>query len=439
MTPLSSETRSAWKRRFRGPVLQFGLAGLIAVLVVSVAAAVLLREAGIDEAVYEAERLTSLAADGIIEPNLTPGLVAGRPAAVRRMDRIVRGRLLNGEVTRVKLWSEDGEIVYSDEEQLIGDRYELGEEEVEILQAGGVEAEPSNLSEPENRFERGQGDLLEVYRPIEGPAGDPLLFEAYLASSSVRESGDRIWLQLAPLMIGALMVLGILQLPLAWSFAQRQRRGQRERVQLLKKAIDASDTERRRIAQDLHDGVAQNLAGASYALAAAAERSRNESSIEGESLDRVAAQTRQSLRELRTLLVDIYPPDLHRAGLRAALSDLAATVTSAGIEARLDVPSDLDLPSSTEALFYRTAQEALRNVVSHSGAEHVDVRVTRERKRAALEVSDDGKGFERNGHEPDQGRLGLRVLADLAREAKGEWRVDSAPGSGTRVSMRVPL
>jgi two-component system, NarL family, sensor kinase len=430
---------SGLRKRLRGPVAQIGLAAVIAVLVVSVAAAALLREAGIDEAVHEAERLTSLAADGIVEPNLTPGALAARPAEVERLDDIVRSRLLSRGLVRVKIWSPNGEIVYSDEPRLIGAQYELGEDELEIIESGGVAAEPSDLEGEENRFERGMGDLLEVYRPIEGPDGEPLLFESYLPSSLVAESGERIWLELAPLMIGALVVLAILQLPLAWSFAQRQRRGQREREALLKRAIDASDTERRRIAQDLHDGVAQHLAGASYALSAAADRSRNGADVESESLARVAAQTRQSLRELRTLLVDIYPPDLHRAGLGAALSDLAATVTSEGIEAQVDVPGELRLPSSTEALFYRAAQEALRNVVAHSQADHVEVRVSRDGKQAELEVVDDGRGFEQNGQKPDAGRLGLRVLADLVREAEGNWEVDSAPGRGTRVRIEVPV
>jgi two-component system, NarL family, sensor kinase len=439
MSRLSDRWGSILRKRLRGPVAQIGLAAVTAVLVVSVAAAALLREAGIDEAVHEAERLTSLAAEGIVQPNLTAGVLAGRPAAVRRMDRIVRSRLLSRDVARVKIWSPDGEIVYSDEPRLIGDQYALGDDEIGVLETGGIEAEPSELEGEENRFERGMGDLLEVYRPIAGPDGEPLLFESYLPSSLVAESGERIWLELAPLMIGALVVLAILQLPLAWSFAQRQRRGQREREALLKRAIDASDTERRRIAQDLHDGVAQHLAGASYALAAAADRSRNGSDIGSASLERVAAQTRQSLRELRTLLVDIYPPDLHRAGLGAALTDLAATVTSEGIEARVEVPSELHLPSSTEALFYRGAQEALRNVVAHSGADQVDVRVSQDGKRAELEVADDGRGFEQNGREREQGHLGLRVLADLVRDAEGTWEVDSAPGRGTRVRIAVPV
>ena len=430
--------RRRW--RLRGPVTQFGLAGIVAVLVVSVAAAALLREAGIDEAVRDAEQLASLASEGIVEPNLTPGVLAGRPPAVRRMNRVVGRRLLNREaVVRVKLWAPDGEIVWSDEPRLIGARYELGEDELDILNEGGINAEPSDLSEPENRFERGHGELLEVYRPIEGPDEQPLLFESYIESSSVVQSGERIWLDLAPLMIGALVLLGMLQLPLAWSIARRQRRGQRERVALLRRAVDASETERRRIAQDLHDGVVQDLAGVSYTLAAAAERSRNGSGVASASLDRAAAQTRQSLRELRTLLVDIYPPDLHRAGLPAALADLAATVRSGGIEAGVEVPSDLHLPPQTEALFYRGAQEGLRNVIEHSGAERVDLRVTRDGPEATLEVADDGQGFEQNGHQSYPEHLGLRVLADLVREAGGSWELDSAPGEGTRLRMVVPV
>ena len=432
--------RPGLRGRLRNPVVQFGLAGVAATLVVSVAAAVLLREEGIDAAVHDAEELASLVSEGIVEPHLTPGVLTGRPDQVRRFDRTIRRRVVSREpVVRVKIWSPTGEIVYSDEPRLIGDRYELEDRDFDVLASGIPNAEPSNLSQPENRFERGYGELFEVYRPIDGPDGQPLLFESYIQSSTVAESGERMWLELAPLMIGALVVLAMLQLPLAWSLARRLRRGEAERVRLLERTMDASETERRRIAQDLHDGVVQDLAGVSYAMAAAAERSRYGSGKESASFERAAAQTRQSLRELRALLVNIYPQDLHRAGLQAALSDLATTVRSEGVDAQVDIQSGLDLPKPTEALFYRGAQEGLRNVVAHSGAEHASVSVAQHDGVATLKVSDDGVGFKPNGQGSQPGHLGLRVLADLVKEAGGTWELDSAPGRGTRIEMAVPV
>jgi two-component system, NarL family, sensor kinase len=138
---------------------------------------------------------------------------------------------------------------------------------------------------------------------------------------------------------------------------------------------------------------------------------------------------------LRTLLVDIYPPDLHRTGLHAAVRDLVAPLGARGIDASVDVP-DVSLPESVETLLYRCAQESLRNVVLHSKASHVDVRVELEDGLARLTVADDGEGFELPAEE---GHFGLRLLGDLARESGGRLDVRSSPGAGTKVRIEAPL
>jgi signal transduction histidine kinase len=209
-----------------------------------------------------------------------------------------------------------------------------------------------------------------------------------------------------------------------------------EREALLLRALAASDTERRRIASDLHDGVVQDLAGTSYALAAAADRIDGQAGPEvSEALRDGARHTRRSIRQLRSLLVDIYPPDLHRAGLAAALSDLVAPLESRGVHARVELPPGLRLEPDAEALMFRTAQEALRNVMAHSDAANVDVSVVLENSRAGLTIADDGRGFSPEVAEAarQDGHLGLRVLGDMARDAGGRLAIDSAPGRGTRV------
>ena len=105
-----------------------------------------------------------------------------------------------------------------------------------------------------------------------------------------------------------LLVLYLVQVPLAYSLARRLRARQREREELLRRAIDASDLERRRIAADLHDGAVQRLAGVSLSLAASANAlgDAEDGGEAGGALSRAAAETRETIRELRTLLVDIY-------------------------------------------------------------------------------------------------------------------------------------
>jgi signal transduction histidine kinase len=338
---------------------------------------------------------------------------------------------------RVKLWGPDGRIVYSDEHRLIGQRFEIGDEEREALEHSTVDAEVSNLSEPENRYERGEKKLLEVYLGIRGPDGSPLLFEAYNRFSSVSASGRRLWLVFAPALIGAMLLLEAAQVPLAWSLLRRLRRGQREREELLQRALDAAENERSRIARDLHDGTVQQLAGVSFTLAAAADKlDRRGDDEEAALVEQAADDTRRSVRELRTLLVDLYPPALHRQGLAAALTDLVAPLASRGLDVDLRADPALRLPENAERVIFRAAQEALRNVVKHADAERVEVCVDRRNGSVALTVADDGRGGAAPG-EVD-GHIGLRIVRDLARDAGGDFALEPRTEGGTLFRFEVP-
>jgi hypothetical protein len=126
----------------------------------------------------------------------------------------------------VKIWLADGTIVYSDEHRLIGSKYSLGTDEQAALRDGTTEAEISDLKRPENRFERRFGKLLEVYLPIRDTAGRELVYEDYERYSSVAASGRRLWLSFAPAILGALALLCLIQIPLAWRATRRLQHGQ---------------------------------------------------------------------------------------------------------------------------------------------------------------------------------------------------------------------
>jgi two-component system, NarL family, sensor kinase len=410
--------------------------GLVTIALISVVGVWLFHRAGETEAIRDAKDQTRIAAQGSVEPVLSDGLLRGKPSAIDAVDRVIQERVLSGPdnaIARVKIWDSSGRIVYSDKPALIGKRYPLGAEEQAAFDNGRVTAGVSDLSKAENRYERGMGKLLEVYLPIKTPSGQPLLYETYYRSSFISARASRIFRQFAPLMIGALVLLALIQLPLAWWLAQRIERGQDERERLLKRAIDASDLERRRIARDLHDGVVQDLAAVSYSLAAAAEGAP---SPYDRDLRTAAAETRHGIGQLRTLLVDIYPPELQRAGLSAALADLLGGAEGRGLETSLDVDSELRLDPETEALFFRIAQEAVRNAVKHADAQSVSVRVAETATGARLVVEDDGRGFDPSTV-GDDGHFGLRVLEDVAHDAGGELEIDSAPGAGARIAVEV--
>ena len=418
-------------------VLQFAVTGTLALLLLGFLAVTLLRNTGKSEAIRDARQTTRIAGEGVVAPAITLALERGNPKAIAAMDRLLRRSVLREPVVRVKIWNPAGKIIYSDKHQLIGAGYKLGEDELRSLRNGTDDAEVSDLSRPENRFERPAKKLLEVYLGVRTAYGHPLLFETYQRYSSIAASGTRLWKRFLPALIGALVLLELAQIPLAWSLARRLQRGQREREALLRRAIDASEHERRRIAQDLHDGVVQNLAGVSYGLAAAAEE-LPEGSGAREAVEEGAEQTRRSVRELRTLLVDIYPPTLQRAGLQAALSDLLSGLGESGCDVHLRVePRDLRLPPETEALLFRAAQESVRNVREHAGAKRLDVSVVQTDGHVALEVVDDGRGFDPSA--PSDGHFGLRILSDIARDSDATFDVRSAPGKGTKVRLEAAV
>lgn len=418
-------------------VATFAAAGVIALIGVAIATVIASRRAGTDAAVRDARRDTSILARTAIAPLLTPALAEMRPAAVAAMNNEVRQRVLDHDLVRVKIWRRDGLIVYSDESALIGSTYTLGADEQASFGNGTAAADVSDLSRPENRYERHFGKLLEVYQPVRTQAGDTLLFETYFRYDAVSANGSRAWKDFAPIMLLSLVGLEALQLPLAWSMARRVRSGQERQEVLLRRAVEASDAERRRIASDLHDGVVQDLASVSYTLASVHGK------VEGTTraaIEDAAAGTRRSIRALRSLLVEIYPPSLRDAGLGAALSDLTAPLAAHGIEATVQLADDLRFPPDVEALLYRASQEAVRNVVSHARAQHVDIRLQRPDHRAVLDITDDGVGFDASAvrAQPAVGHVGLRVLFDLVSDAGGHVEIHSEPGSGARVHVEVP-
>lgn len=424
--------------------VRFALTGFVAVVVIGAVAVVLIRRSATSAVIRDAKALTQLAGRGIVEPLLSPAVLGQDPAALHRLDQTIHHRILAGtSIVRVKIWDSSGRIVYSDASRLIGRRFPLGRDELAVLRRGAIAADASDLERRENRTERVFQRLVEVYAGIRAADGTRLLYEDYERSSTISASSRRQWEALLPALGGALVVLYLIQLPLAYSLARRLRSRQRERERLLKRAIESSDLERRRIAADLHDGAVQRLAGVSLSLAAASTAGRSSpGDADGNlraTVSDAAAETRETIRELRTLLVDIYPPNLRRSGLAAALADLVAPLRADALAVTLDVPEDADLREDTEALFYRIAQEAIRNARTHGEATQMRIELVDDAEEIRFSIHDDGRGF---SHAQADVRVqdrhfGLRLMRDLVDHAGGTLEIASTPGRGTSVTVRM--
>jgi len=180
----------------------------------------------------------------------------------------------------------------------------------------------------------------------------------------------------------------------------------------------------------------QDLSAASLIISGSADGGR----VSDESALRAAGRAvRASVTALRSLLIEIYPPHLARAGLPSALRNLVSRLLPHGVVADVDVPDDLDLPDDVAALVFRVAQEALINIARHARAQHVTLTARPDDGAVELLVADDGAGFDADRATQETGHFGLNVLVDLAREAGATLDLATAPGAGTSLRLRVPV
>jgi signal transduction histidine kinase len=399
------------------------------------ATGMLSERAGRSEAVADARVTTELLAHSVAEPAIPHGLVAGDPGAIDRFDRQVLSRLMVGDVRRIKIWRADGTIVYSDETQLIGKRFPLDEEQRMVLNSGTTEGGVSDLRRRENKFETDENGLLEVYTRIETPDGRPLLFEAYYSVATVQQRAVEVLTPFRRITAGALLAILLLGVPMIGALTLRLTRASRARERLMMRAMDSSEAERRRIARDLHDGVVQELAGTAFALSGSAREPGLSAELRGD-LDRAGEAVRRSLRQLRSLLVEIHPPGLSAATLAASLEDLTAPAVSAGITSAVSVSGIEDVSVQVVTLVWRAAQESIRNAVRHAHASHLTVEVRGDERQVRLIVQDDGVGFDQS-LTTGEDSYGLRGLKSLVEDGGGVVDVDSSPGIGTTVRMVV--
>ncbi len=420
----------------RRPIIHFLVAGLLALVVALGFSFYASRGIAVKMALADVRKTTEIRARVFIEPALTDAVLTGDPAALKRLDDVVRTRVLDEDLVRVKIWTIDGVIRYSDEPRLIGKQFDLSEGDLALFNGGDPEVEIADLTKSENQFEI-QSKLLDAYQAAKTTSGTPVLFEAYYRYKNVTSVTGTLLREFAPIAIGALFFIELVQIPLAWRLARRLRAGQMHRERLLSHAIESSNAERRRIASDLHDGVVQELTGVSLSLAAAARSSADAHP----QLEASSASIRQSVMALRTLLVDIYPPNLAEEGIESALDDMLRRFESRGVDAVLKVHVDAaDLAPGTAGLIYRSAQEALRNVAAHAQASSVRVEVGLQGSMATLVVEDNGRGFsdEDRREKAENDHFGLRALSDLINDAGGRIVVRSQRGVGTHVMVEIP-
>lgn len=213
-----------------------------------------------------------------------------------------------------------------------------------------------------------------------------------------------------------------------------------ERQQLAEARIQAAVEERQRLARELHDSVTQSL----YSLTLLAEASRR--TVQSgdinkviDNITRLGETAQQALKEMRLLVYELRPLALETAGLADALQHrLDAVEKRAGVDGRLRVELDAELPADVENTLYRIAQETLNNALKHAEATAISVYLWSRERKVQMEIVDNGKGFDTENMQDDAG-LGLVSIRERIEALGGTCWITSKPAEGTRVSVNIPL
>jgi len=204
--------------------------------------------------------------------------------------------------------------------------------------------------------------------------------------------------------------------------------------------IEAQETERARLARQLHDDFSQRLALLAVNLHLLRGALPETAAKLREAVNGLHAGVQELARDVRRMSQDLHPARLEQLGLVSAVRGLCADLSaSRGLPIRCDARDvPLDLPGDVALCLYRVAQEALQNVIRHASAGSALVELTGGTEDVRLAVTDDGRGFDPAATRRKDA-LGLANMRERMRSISGRLTIESRPGRGTRVEVRAPL
>lgn len=345
------------------------------------------------------------------------------------IDRLLLGR----EVVRVKIWDDSGTVLFSDEDRLVGNTYEMSADLVAAFN-GDLTYEEPDLTRPENLYEQRFGELREYYVPVDGgEQGIEIVFEVYERADklvdTVTDIRNALWMALG---VGALLLLAALAAA-GVANVRAERRRQERSQRLISQLIEIREDERKRIVGALHDDIGQPLYRILYGLQAIRGMVGKDSDVQQE-LSNLNDLVREVDATLRSELTALREEPGVEVDLESALAELIEVMENE-TNLEIDFVSDVDteLPLAHRATLFRSAREALMNVDRHAHAAHVTVRLVEGKDSTMLEVIDDGAGS------MGVPGLGLTTTKDRLEAIGGGVAIVDAMGGGTRFVAWVPV
>lgn len=425
-------------RTVRRAVVALALGALFALAVVIVGSSYLASQIARDEELAEAVRSGEVLASSVLDTSIQ-GLMDGQPGALIALDDAVQTRRHNGSMVSLRVLTADAHVVYADDHSLIGKRLST----VPSAPPAGSRATVITAGQAQSEIGRAAtGRMVKVDMMVTLPRGSAVRVMLYSTDERLRTSESVLAIKLDVLSAGAVSLLLLLNLPVSVWLIRRVARGHMERIRLLSNEVASADRERRNIARDLHDGVVQDLAGAGYALEAlASEVSIGHDGAARQMLDLSRDAVRRSTQALRTLIIEVAPPDLSSEGLPSAVSNLATTVRrkhDIDVDVRVDLRDSISREAAT--VVYRAVRECLTNTVLHSGGRHAQIDIRSDAVDVHVIAEDDGRGFPADVAERRRsGHMGLNLLAETISDLGGFLAIDGRQDGGAVVRCRIPV
>ncbi len=221
-----------------------------------------------------------------------------------------------------------------------------------------------------------------------------------------------------------------------------QRQAEDELVEMRRRLLDSGESERLRLAQELHDGPMQDLYGAVFHLTNLPHLDGNADALE--QIKDVQEILRRVAGTLRSICGELRPPTLTNLGLERAIRSHAERIQEYHPEMKLDLQLTQDgqaLPGHIRLAFYRIYQQCMTNILRHAQASQVVISFHFDDDEAVLDIWDNGKGFTLPEKWVDllrEGHFGLAGIAERVEAMRGTLKIDTKPGAGTLVHVAVP-
>lgn len=281
--------------------------------------------------------------------------------------------------------------------------------------------------------------LFEVHPEVPG-VGE--MFQRFLTSESgcdhIELGGVTLEIWHTPLRNSQAETVGMAGIAIDVTQRELAEQQLRREQHLMQRMLESHEQDRRLIACEIHDGLVQDATAAQMQLEALLQTGKLPPGPDRETVHMAAELVRKSVVEARQLIGGLRPPILDELGIVPAIEYLVEGRRDQGLSIELSVEVQFDrLEPLLEATIYRIVQEAVGNVVRHSGSRRAAIRLKQAGDQIHVEVEDWGVGFD--PAEVSEKRFGLQGIRERARLLRGRASIDSVPGKGTRVFVDLPI